>query len=123
LLAYVGHWSLLGFGYWAVEEKASEAYVGDIGFANFKRDVEPSIGEAPEAGWALAPRAHGKGYATEALARALAWGEARFSGARTVCLIHPDNLASLRVAEKTGFREYARGVSGGEHQILLSRGG
>src|SRR6266852_3653014 len=33
LLRYVGHWSLLNFGYWVVEEKATGMYIGEIGFA------------------------------------------------------------------------------------------
>ena len=55
ILRYAGLWALLGFGYWAVEEKASGRYVGDVGLADFKRDVQPSFDGAPEIGWALAP--------------------------------------------------------------------
>ncbi len=39
MLSYAGHWSLPGFGYWAVEEAASGAFIGELGFANFKRDI------------------------------------------------------------------------------------
>ena len=28
LLRYVGHWAWLGFGYWALEEKASDEFIG-----------------------------------------------------------------------------------------------
>src|SRR5271166_4392110 len=66
LLRYVGHWAALGFGFWAVEEKASGRFVGDLGFMDFKRDLEPSLDDVPEMGWILASQAHGKGYATEA---------------------------------------------------------
>ena len=38
-LRYVGHWSVLGFGYWVVEEKATGDFVGEVGFGNFKRDI------------------------------------------------------------------------------------
>jgi RimJ/RimL family protein N-acetyltransferase len=38
--------------------------------------MQPSLGSAPEAGWVMAPRAHGKGYATEAVRAALAWADA-----------------------------------------------
>ena len=34
-LRYAGLWPFLGFGYWVVEEKASLAFVGEIGFADF----------------------------------------------------------------------------------------
>ena len=60
-------------------------------------------------------------YATEAVAAAQAWGDAHVGGARTVCLIHPDNQPSLRIAEKFGFREYARTTYKGEPGVLLER--
>src|SRR4051812_30549324 len=65
LTSYLGHWQLLGYGYWAVEEKSSGRYIGELGFADFKREMQPSIEGIPELGWALVTRAHGKGYATE----------------------------------------------------------
>jgi hypothetical protein len=34
---YIGHWALMGFGYWVIEEKATGEFVGDVGFADFKR--------------------------------------------------------------------------------------
>src|ERR1700722_1741371 len=108
LLRYVGHWALMGFGYWVVEEKATGRFAGEIGFADFKRDIEPSLKGVPEIGWALASQAHGKGYATEAVRAAVAWGDANFGVARTAFLIDPENLASVRVAEKCGYRELQR---------------
>jgi RimJ/RimL family protein N-acetyltransferase len=118
LLAYLGHWSLLGYGYWAVEEKASSQYVGELGFADYKRDIQPSIHGIPELGWALSPHVHGRGYATEALRAAVQWGDANLASARTVCLILPENAASLRVAAKLGYREYARSAGG---ELLFER--
>jgi RimJ/RimL family protein N-acetyltransferase len=104
ILAYRGHWVLLNYGYWAVAEKSSGRYIGELGFADFKRDIVPSIDGMPELGWALAPQFHGKGYATEALRAVVAWGDQRFAGGRTACIIHPDNRPSFRVAEKLGFK-------------------
>lgn len=106
LLRYVGHWALLGFGYWVVEEKATGNFVGEIGFADYKRNLDPSLRDTPEAGWVFVSRCHGKGYATEAVRAAIAWGDARFDPSRTTCIIHPENLASIRVAEKCGYREF-----------------
>jgi RimJ/RimL family protein N-acetyltransferase len=99
-LRYPGHWAMNGFGFWAVEEKATGNYVGELGFADFRRDMMPPLGDSPEAGWVLAAGAQGKGYATEALQAALTWLKAP----RTLCLIHPENRASVRVAEKCGYR-------------------
>jgi RimJ/RimL family protein N-acetyltransferase len=106
LLQYLGLWSLLGYGYWAVEEKATGRYVGDIGFADFRRQLEPSLHGMLEFGWVLAPHAHGKGYASEAVAAAIAWGERHFPHLDAVCIISPDNLPSIRVAEKAGFKRW-----------------
>ena len=121
LLRYVGHWSLLGFGYWLVEEKATGEFVGEVGFANYKRDVQPSLEGMPEAGWVLAREAHGKGYATEALRAVLGWGEMRFGKTRTACMIHPENAASIRVAEKCGYREPKLASYKGESVLLFMR--
>ena len=105
LLRYAGHWALLGFGYWVVEEKATGNFAGEIGFADYKRDLKPSLKGVPEIGWVLASHAHGKGYATEAVRAVTAWGDAHFGPVRTACIIHPENIASIRVAEKCGYRE------------------
>lgn len=121
LLNYAGHWTLMGFGYWAVEDKATGLYAGDLGFADFKRVIEPSIRGTPELGWVLAPRFQGKGYATEAVRAATAWADATFTGGRTVCMISPENLASIRVAEKGGFKEFARTTYVGSPTIMYER--
>jgi RimJ/RimL family protein N-acetyltransferase len=104
LLSYHGHWSLMGFGYWAVEDKYSGSYIGEIGFADFRREMNPSILGLPEAGWAFRSEVHGKGYATEALTESLKWVELNLKAEKTVCIINPENLASIRVAEKCGFK-------------------
>ena len=123
LLRNVGHWTLLGYGFWAVEEKATGRFIGNVGFGNFQRALEPPIGEAPEMGWVLAPDTHGRGYASEAVAAALSWARVRFGPERMVCLIHPENSGSRRVAAKFGFREYARTTYKGQPGLLLERTG
>ena len=121
LLRYAGHWSLLGFGYWVAEERATGAFVGELGFADYRRDMEPRLDDIPEAGWVFASAAHGNGYATEAVQAILAWGKNHFASPQTACLIHPDNAPSLRVAEKCGYRENVRTSYKGEPTILLIR--
>lgn len=107
LLRYPGMWALLGYGFWAIEEKASGRLAGEGGFADFKRDISPAM-DAPEQGWALASWAHGRGYGSEAVAAMIAWGEAHFGRRDFVCIISPENAPSIRVAEKVGYRETAR---------------
>jgi RimJ/RimL family protein N-acetyltransferase len=114
VLRYAGLWALLGYGYWAVHERASGRYAGDVGLGDFRRAMVPPLGGAPEVGWALAGWAQGQGFATEAVAAALAWADARLAAPRTACLIAPRNAASVRVAVKCGFVEGAPGEYRGE---------
>jgi RimJ/RimL family protein N-acetyltransferase len=107
LLRYAGMWQLIGYGFWAMQEKASGRFVGELGFGNFERDIEPSFGDAPEMGWVLAPEIHGKGFGSEALAKVVAWGDAFFNHERALCIISPENAASQRISEKNGFRKIA----------------
>lgn len=123
LLRAAGHWALLGFGFWAVEEKETGRFVGQIGFADFKRDLTPSFDGAPEIGWVLASWAQGQGFATEAVQAALAWGQDFFGPVRTGCMISPDNLGSIRVAEKCGFRQFASTTYKGDPVLLFERPG
>lgn len=120
-MTFPGHWALLGYGYWLIEEKATGAYVGDGGFGNFKRDLTPYAFDAPEQGWALNPAMHGKGYATEATSAMIAWAEKHFGRRDFVCLIAPENTPSLRVAEKLGYREFARADYKGAPSVLFRR--
>jgi len=121
LLNYAGHWSLLGFGYWVVEESETERFVGEVGFADFKRGLDPSLADVPEIGWALAAEMHGRGFATEALRAAVWWGDSNFRSDRTFCIIDPENAASLRVASKCAYREVRRVDYNGKPTILFAR--
>lgn len=121
LVGQYGHWMLMGYGHWTIEEKSTSHFIGTVGFADYQRGITPSIKGVPEAGWVLAPRVHGKGYASEAVQAALTWGDQHFPTPRTVCIIDPDNVASLRVAQKFGYQEYARTVYKEQPIIVLER--
>ena len=121
LLRYVGHWALLGFGYWVVEEKATGRFAGEVGFANYKRDLDQAIKDTPEIGWVCAAAFHGKGYATEAARAAIAWGDTHFGPSSTFCLIHPENLPSIRVAQKCGYREFQLTMYRGHPTLVFIR--
>jgi RimJ/RimL family protein N-acetyltransferase len=121
LLAYCGHWALKGFGYWAVESRATGRYIGELGFADFHRDLPDSVQGVPESGWALAPEAHGRGYATEALHKLFEWGDANLGTERTICIIHRDNHPSIHLARKFGYTTLIREATDSEPVMLLAR--
>lgn len=111
----------MGFGYWLVEEKATGLFVGELGFADFKREISPSIKGFPEAGWVIDPQSQGKGYATEALQIALQWRDEHLAGTKTVCIISPGNEPSFRVAQKCGFARVRETTFMGEPVVMLER--
>ena len=92
----IGHWDLLGYGHWAVEEKSSGRFAGRIGFLN------PAGWPAFEIGWTLGREFWGKGYATEGARGALQYAFNELDKAHVISLIHPENKASIRVAERLG---------------------
>ena len=121
LLRYIGHWTALRFGYWVVEDRQSGRYLGDVGLADFKRDILPPLHGMAEAGWVLRPEAHGRGLATEAVSAALDWADANLEYEHTACLIAPANPASIRVAEKTGFRQMGQTLCQGQPTLVFRR--
>lgn len=118
---YIGWWSFLDFGYWAIEEKATGVFVGDVGFMDALREIEPSIVGLPEVGWVLAPAHHGKGYASEALHAVLEWADRTLAASQTVALIATDNAPSMRLGRKFDYR-IARTIDfSGEPTAVLYR--
>jgi RimJ/RimL family protein N-acetyltransferase len=124
MLRFPGLWALLGYGYWSLETKAGD-FAGQVGLADFKRDLSVDIAGVPEAGWVLSPDHHGQGYATEAMAAVLGWADAHLNAPSTCCLIDPENTASIRVAEKLGYGERVAGKLGEQDTLVFwrARGG
>lgn len=106
LLRDLGHWAAMGHGNWTIRLRDGGAYLGSVGVFDYRRELEPPF-DAPELGWGVAPGFQGRGYAAEALTAALDWTDAHLSASRTVCMISPENLASLKLAARVGYRPYA----------------
>jgi RimJ/RimL family protein N-acetyltransferase len=121
LIRHRGMWALFGFGGFAIRETASGAFVGEAGLMRLKRAITPPLGADPEAGWALMPWAHGKGYAREAMEAILAWTDQTLGATRTVCIIDPNNGPSLRLAERLGYRRLADALYREEPILELER--
>jgi RimJ/RimL family protein N-acetyltransferase len=120
-LARAGGWQHMGFGFFAVVEKDSGLLAGEAGFHEARRIIEPSLEGTLEAGWALMPSSQGWGYATEAMQAAIGWAGTAFADQRMTCLINVDNLASMRVAGRLGFKEFARTVYADDKVVLFQQ--
>ncbi len=105
--ASAGLWNMLGYGYWAFTDKESGALLGVGGLSQWERGIDGLEG-FPEAGWAFAPDAWGRGLATQAMRAVLSWADEVLEKPEIRCIIDPENTASLRVAEKLGFAEMDR---------------
>ena len=69
----------------------------------------------------LLPAAQGRGLASEALRAVLGWTDATFPDQTTTCIIDVHHGASLRVAEKAGYRERIRTTYHGDPCVVLER--
>ena len=94
--AEIGHWSLRGYGFWAVENKAAGAYCGQVGLWNPEGWAEPEIG------WLMMEGFEGKGYAHEAALRARAYAYDTLGWTRAASCISEGNDRSIRLAERMG---------------------
>ena len=106
LLRNRGLWDLLGYGYWIVRERRSDVFVGEIGFADFRRGLEPDISGAPEAGWMLAQSAWGKGYASEAAKGWLTFGFEEKGLDQIVSFTAVPNVPSAKVMQRIGMTRH-----------------
>ncbi len=87
-----------GFGLWLVELRQTGAFVGDCGLTPQDVDGTTEI----EVGYHVRRALQGRGYATEAAAAARDHARDVLGLGRLVAIIHPGNVASQRVAERTG---------------------
>ncbi len=120
-LRQAGHWERLGFGYFAIEDRASATLLGEAGFQDLRRTLNPSIEGTMEAGWVLATKAHGTGVAEEAMRACLDWADRTLPGKRITCIIRPDHAASLHIARKLGFGVFATSDYNGSPTLLFER--
>jgi len=105
LLRYIGHWTVFGFGIFAVTERETGRCIGGAGFGHFHRGLGDAFAASPEAAWILARDAHGRGIASEANRATHDWFDAQPFGGRSVCIIHPDNTPSRTLAARIGYVE------------------
>jgi RimJ/RimL family protein N-acetyltransferase len=121
LTGAIGMWQAIGIGAWAVEIKGDGQMVGHCGFFDFQRDMQPSIRGEPEMGWIFDRTVHGQGVAFEACARALLWADEMLAARSYPAIISLENVASMKLAERLGFKRLDDAVYRDEPIALFRR--
>lgn len=126
---------LYGYGLWATVRKDTGALIGRCGLIPWKviargpglvtlesaDEAGPGANEVEaEVAYMLGRAHHGLGFATEAAKASVAHAFGSIGLDRVICLVDPENVASLRVAEKVGFTPDGDVIEGGERFPLFS---
>lgn len=94
--AMAGHWSLRGFGWWTILDRASDRIVGWMGL------FHPAHYPDPELGWILTSWAEGQGFATEAAVAIRGHGQQTLGMNRIISFIDDANTRSKNLADRLG---------------------
>jgi len=113
----------VNLGFLAVVRKSDGRLIGRCGLSELVVDAKAAPGtiprgwfqraqapagtellETPDLGYTFDPASWGHGYATEAARCVFDYARANLGWPRIVSVIHPDNVRSLRVAERSGLR-------------------
>lgn len=86
-----------GYGLWIVETFDGD-FLGDCGLTWQQVNGRTEL----EVGFHIRAEAWGRGYATEAAAACMEFARDELDVKQLVAIIHPENMASRRVAEKIG---------------------
>lgn len=90
------HWEKYGYGNWGIILQGGIEIIGWAGLQYLRELEETEVGFLLDRPW------WGMGYATEAAYASLQFGFERIGLEHIIALVHPDNLASMRVIEKCG---------------------
>ncbi len=90
------HWEQHGYGNWGILPNGESEVIGWAGLQYL-----PELDET-EVGYLLDRPYWGQGYATEAAVASINFGFEHFSLDHIIALVHPHNLASIRVIVKCG---------------------
>jgi RimJ/RimL family protein N-acetyltransferase len=94
----VGQWPLMGFGPFSVEDRATGAYLGEVGI------YEPEGYPEPELGWFVTEAAEGRGIAAEAARAVMIWVRETFGWDHIDNYIDPGNARSIALGLRLGGR-------------------
>jgi ribosomal-protein-alanine N-acetyltransferase len=100
---------------WSVRAMVRRGDRAMVGFVNFHgppgvNDIEEA--EAAELGWTVFPEYRRQGYATETARRMMDWAREEHGVRKFISSTTPENIPSLRVHDKLGFRRTGQVVDG-----------
>lgn len=93
---HLGHWALHGYGFWAVEHKATGRFCGHVGLWFPEGWLEPEVG------WVMMGHSEGQGIAYEAAIASRLYAYEHLGWKTAVSLIDPGNDRSARLAQRLG---------------------
>lgn len=94
--ADVALWTLRGYGPFGLDDRATGAYLGEVGI------YEPEGYPEAELGWFVVPAAEGRGYALEAARAVMDWVRTALGRDRLVSIIDPANARSIALGLRLG---------------------
>lgn len=92
-------YTFFGFGVWTVIERETGAVIGRAGFSYREGFDEPELGFIIGVPWQR------RGYAEEVCRAVLAYGWSALEFRQVQALVEPENIPSVRLCEKLGFRK------------------
>jgi len=91
------HWDEHGYGWWAIEARSKPELIGWGGLQYLPETDETEVA------YLLSQAFHGNGLGTELAQASLKFGFDRFADLENIiAIVHPENIASQRVALKAG---------------------
>ena len=93
-----GHPAHPELGLWATIHKETNQFIGRCGLLPWTIEQRPEV----EVAYLLAKEYWGQGLGTEAAQAIVQYGFEQLHLSRLICMIHPDNLASMQVARNIG---------------------
>lgn len=104
------HWQSHGFGYWVIRRHHVHEVQGFCGIKMMRLRER----EVLNLFYRLDPSAWGDGLATEAATAVVGWATTHITDRPLLARVRPDNVASIRVAERAGLRRAEHLDSPGE---------
>lgn len=107
-----------GFGLWVMESRDTSEFVGDCGLTPQAVEGLTDI----EVGWHTKREYWNQGLATEAASACRDFAFNDLGLKRLISIIHPDNIASRRVAEKLGMEVEKEVPHGPSPKVIYAMG-